>query len=245
MFILGSLFLVLTGIFFLLRLMLGKSKLNLRQFLIIYLLAITGVSFIFLGLTGKLHWLFVLLGGFMPFISFAGRNVFSLIRLASFFKSVNIFKSTSQAQSKTSSIVTVYLDMRLAHDSGELDGKILMGKYQGQLLSNLDYDKLLDLVDMCSSDDESTRLLTAYIERRFPGQESEDRSGDSYTPEPADVSYDQAQALAILGLEKGASDDEIVDAHRRLIQKMHPDRGGSTYLAARINGAKSFLLKGS
>ena len=225
--------------------MLGKSKLSLRQFLVIYLLVITGSSFIFLGLTGKLHWLFVLLGGFMPFISFAGRNAFSLIRLASFFKSANLFKSKSQAQSKTSSIVTIYLEMNLAHDSGELDGKILRGKYQGQLLSNLDYDNLLDLRNMCSDDDESDRLLVAYVERRFPNQESEDRSSNNHIPEPSSESFDQAQALAILGLEKGANEDEIIDAHRRLIQKMHPDRGGSTYLAARINGAKSFLLKRS
>jgi len=59
---------------------------------------------------------------------------------------------------------------------------------------------------------------------------------------PASPSLSRAEALQILGLSAGASRDEIVEAHRRLIQKLHPDRGGSDYLAAQINRARKLLL---
>ena len=50
-------------------------------------------------------------------------------------------------------------------------------------------------------------------------------------------------ALEILGLKGEPDRDEIIKAHRTLMQRMHPDRGGSDYLAKKINQAKDFLLK--
>ena len=71
------------------------------------------------------------------------------------------------------------------------------------------------------------------------------RAGGSHTRPPPgpSVSMDVAEALEILGLEPGASEEEIIDAHRRLMQKIHPDRGGSDYLAGQMNLAKDTLLK--
>ena len=51
-----------------------------------------------------------------------------------------------------------------------------------------------------------------------------------------------SQALEVLGLEPGATREAIVSAHRHLIQKLHPDEAGSSYLAAQINRAKDVLL---
>ncbi|MFT7686849.1 MAG: hypothetical protein ACI9FB_002197 [Candidatus Azotimanducaceae bacterium] len=252
MHILFSVLLALVGTFFLLRLILGKSKLDIKQFFFIYSLVITAIALIFLGLTGKLHWLFVLFGGLLPFLSFSARNAFGLIRLASFLKSASSFnpasffskKKPDNAKPQTSNIITEYLDMTLDHGSGDLDGKILKGKYKSQVLSSMDYLTLQDLHHTCSDDEESTRLLNAYLERKFPDEHSANGSEEQQSHSSNSDSIDRGQALAILGLKPDATNDEITTAHRRLIQKMHPDRGGSTYLAARINEAKSYLLRG-
>jgi hypothetical protein len=58
-------------------------------------------------------------------------------------------------------------------------------------------------------------------------------------------SMNHAEALEVLGLSEGASDDEVRAAYAELIKKVHPDRGGTTYLAARVNLARDLLLRGS
>ena len=80
----------------------------------------------------------------------------------------------------------------------------------------------------------------AYLDRTYPEWKEED-SSEQITGTVDEMN--ESQSLAILGLEEGASREDIVNAHRRLIQKVHPDRGGSTFLAARINEAKSLLIK--
>jgi len=77
----------------------------------------------------------------------------------------------------------------------------------------------------------------------FNDHQGNDRQGSSNSTRAAtSTSLGRTEALQILGLADNASRDDIINAHRRLIQKMHPDRGGSDYLAARINLAKDVLL---
>jgi len=142
------------------------------------------------------------------------------------------------------------LNMTLDHDSGTMSGEILKGPMAGRALADLGEGEFIELLQYCRDyDEDSARLLETYLDRRF---------GDSWrTDDPADDgsaaesgpensgsggALTESEALDILGLEAGASRDEIVQAHRRVIQKIHPDRGGSNYLAARVNEAKERLL---
>jgi hypothetical protein len=58
----------------------------------------------------------------------------------------------------------------------------------------------------------------------------------------ADMPSTREHALEVLGLKEGSSTEEIIQAHRRLIQKCHPDKGGNEYLAAQLNKAKDILI---
>lgn len=143
-----------------------------------------------------------------------------------------------------STVKSRFLRMRLDHTSGEIGGEVLAGRYAGRQLAELNRAQLADLYAECvRSDQESATLLRAYLERVY-GEEAWEKAGDtSEPPPPSSGKMTAAEAYEVLGLAKGASRDDIIGAHRRLMQRLHPDRGGSDYLAAKINQAKDVLLK--
>jgi len=126
-----------------------------------------------------------------------------------------------------------------------MDGSVLAGALSGRRLATLDEPLLRQLYRECrAADPDGVRLLEAYFDRRFP-RWREDAEGDEYSRTVHDAppgAMTKQEAYQILGLEPGASLDEIRQAHRTLMKKLHPDQGGSTYLAARVNQAKEILL---
>jgi DnaJ-domain-containing protein 1 len=133
--------------------------------------------------------------------------------------------------------------MTLDHDSGLLKGQIIAGPYAGR---SLDEFELPQLTAMSTAfDAESVALLETYLDRRFPAwRENAQRNtaGRQRRPPPSSKMTEE-EAYQILGLQPGAGRDEISRAHRALMKKLHPDQGGSTYLAARVNEAKDTLLR--
>ena len=138
--------------------------------------------------------------------------------------------------------------MVLDHATGAMDGTVLEGPRQGKRLSELPLDALLDLLAVCYREDgQSAAVLEAYLDRSYEDWREQAGVGDAEPGSgPAAAGggeMTRGEAYAVLGLQPGASNQEIRDAHRHLMQKLHPDRGGSTYLAAKINQAKDLLLE--
>ncbi len=136
------------------------------------------------------------------------------------------------------------LDMQLDHDTGEMDGRVLAGRHEGAMLSDLNLARLFEVAHDFRDDPESLRLLEGYLDRTFPGwrDDVEDDAGRRAGAAPGTGTMSKKEAYNILGLEPGAGDAEIRKAHRRLMKQVHPDHGGSAALAARINEAKDTLL---
>jgi len=143
---------------------------------------------------------------------------------------------------QTSRVRSAYFEMELDHDTGTMRGRILAGRHQGAELERLDVKTLADMLG--EIDEESRALLVAYLDRRDPGW-SEHAQADAQTARRASSTgkMSEQEAYQILGLQPGASTEDISRAHRTLMKKLHPDQGGSTYLAARINEAKEILLR--
>ena len=158
------------------------------------------------------------------------------------FGPVGFSDRTRKSSGQASQVRTAWLDMALDHDTGEMRGTVLAGRHKGASLASLNVEALVDL--LAEADDETRALLMPYLDRRDAGWR-EHAQGDTATGRPASSSgkMSEQEAYQILGLEAGASADDIGRAHRTLMKKFHPDQGGSTYLAARINEAKEILLR--
>jgi len=157
------------------------------------------------------------------------------------FGPAGFFDRTQKSAGQASRVRSAYLEMELDHDSGEMRGRIIAGRHQGADLARLDVATLTSLLG--EFDDESRALLMAYLDRREPAWR-EHAQGDTTAPRAASSGkMTEQEAYQILGLQPGASAEAIGNAHRTLMKKFHPDQGGTTYLAARINEAKDVLLR--
>lgn len=189
----------------------------------------------------------ILLGLIGISMLFTGRGGFAgmLIPIAvAWYLRGRSLRSVRTAPGRRSHVRTAALEMELDHDSGGLEGVVLAGRFEGRELSSLSLNELLALRDELASDGESLQLLETYLDGRFPvwrddlEAEAHGRQGAA----PASGAMTKEEAYKVLGLEPGASAPEVRKAHRRLMQRLHPDIGGSSFLAARINEAKDVLL---
>jgi len=150
------------------------------------------------------------------------------------------------ATGQSSEVETPYLRLRLDHDTGEMSGTVLQGQFSGWRIEELGLGQLLDLLRECrAADAEAARLLEAYLDRMHPEWRDElgaTRTGGWGAAAPsADVTVEEA--YAVLGLSPGADESAIREAHHRLMKQLHPDRGGTDYLATKVNRARDVLLK--
>ena len=144
-------------------------------------------------------------------------------------------------------IETCLLRMTLDRASGALHGEVLSGRFAGARLDQLGLGQLHALLAECAaSDEQSRRLLETYLDRTHPGwREQAEASGQRqrHAQETTGGAMSRAEAWQVLGLEPGASSEQIREAHYRLMTKLHPDHGGNDYLASKINTARDVLLK--
>jgi hypothetical protein len=164
-----------------------------------------------------------------------------LYRMRSLFRGLR-----GPAAGQSSDVDTAYLRMSLDHDTGAMIGTVLRGRFSGMRLDELGPAELLALLRECRAEDEDgARLLEAYLDRAHPDWREEMAGERGGTPPPASGGSDVTveEAYAILGLAPGADEEAIKAAHHRLMKQLHPDHGGSDYLATKINRARDVLLK--
>jgi hypothetical protein len=151
---------------------------------------------------------------------------------------------TQKSTGQVSRVRTAFLEMELDHDSGAMRGRIVAGPHEGAILDALDPPTLIGLLGEIDGD--SRDLLAAYLDRRQPSWREHaqgDAAAGSRTRAAPSGKMTEEEANQILGVQPGATADDISRAHRSLMKKLHPDQGGSTYLAARVNEAKDVLLR--
>jgi len=200
-----------------------------------FLLGLMIALVVVLTLTGRMHWVGAAITGAFVFL----RQILPwIIRALPFLNKLR----EQNTQSGESSIQTNHLSATLDHGSGHIEGKIIEGPHKGWLLSELSIMQLEDLLTHYQTEDEeSAELLEAYIDQRRQQADQNTEQQRTANRAASDQSA-RAEALAILGLDEGSTEEEVVAAHRSLIQKLHPDRGGNDFLAAKINQAKDILL---
>ena len=198
------------------------------------LIGVGGLVAIFLAATGKIHLAVLPLAlTLLPLL---------LRKLGS---SVGASHSGAPSLGNQSNVKTAFISMTLDHDSGKMDGTVHYGTYAEKTLSQLSkHDLIVLLRDLKTKDEQSAQLLETYMDRVLDENWRNDAnfssSNNSQTKNSSDMSREEA--YNVLGLKPDCSEIEIRDAHRKLLLKIHPDQGGSDYLASKINQAKEGLL---
>lgn len=202
---------------------------------------------VFLGLRGQIEIAVVL--GLFGFWLVASAKKTGAISQPQKPEGKSLPRGGEARRSGLSRVRSAVIEMELDHVSGAISGTILAGPDEGKPLARLSRVQCEALYRLCLREDpEGARLLEAYLDRRFPGwSAARDDEPDSWGSRPAVAprfgAMTEDEAYEVLGLQKGATRDDVVRSHRSLIKKLHPDQGGSTDLSARVNEAKDVLMR--
>ncbi len=217
---------------------------NIRATVVTLAVALFVIVVAALAATGRLNWIAAAFAMAVPFVRRLGGLVRFVPWLASLLSGTRGHSTRGNSgapgagSGRSTTTESPFIRMTLHHASGHMDGEVKQGRYQGRFLSELTSAELLGFLSEVT-DYDSKRLLETYLDHHDPDWRANGRNRSG--PNGPDMT--RGEALEALGLAEGASRDDIVTAHRRLIQKLHPDRGGSTYLAALLNRAKDTLIK--
>ncbi len=188
----------------------------------------------------------VALSGVIAFLFGRRNGAFLLITVAAamFRRAKQTGGRVSRESPKSSVVRTVWLEMELDHDTGNMDGLMLQGLHQGVPFSMMDEVTLWAAYAEASGDTESAALFETYFDRVTPlwRDSAHARNSGGQRTAPSSGTMSEKEAYDILGLDPGAGPEVIRKAHRRLMQRVHPDLGGNDFLAARINAAKDLLM---
>lgn len=152
----------------------------------------------------------------------------------------------SAPRSRVSRVRSAMIEMELDSVSGAMRGLVLAGPDEGRLLDQMSRAQCDGVYALCrSADPEGARLLEAYFDRRFASWRQTGQGDPDARRDRARQSnrMSEDEAYEVLGLRRGAARDDVVRSHRSLMKKLHPDQGGSTDLAARVNEAKEVLMR--
>lgn len=213
-------------------------------------------TLVILTVTGKLYILTALGTGLVLF----AKRLFPFLRYFPLFKGLyqKAKAKKNSGSSKRSTVETSLLKMTLDHESGEVDGELLDTVSKGKYLSDFGLPDLVALYILADKQyPDSVEVLAAYLDRKYgadwresanagnSSQSSDSKNSSSQNSGPnagESVEMTVIEAYAILGLDLNATEEEIIAAHRKLMLKLHPDKGGSNYLASKINWAKDLLM---
>jgi len=206
------------------------------------LLATVVAVVLFFVISGRLGWAFATLPALLPWffrIRAVARAAKTFSRMRQAYGGAGVAGGGDQ-----SDLETRFLRMQLDHETGAMSGVVIAGPFEGRELESMGVAELARLWDFCNAEDkESARVVETYLDRAHPTWR--DHAGGSEHESAAaspSGAMDKSEALQVLGLADDASAADIKEAHRRLIAGLHPDHGGSDYLAAQINQAKDILL---
>src|SRR6056300_78657 len=190
-----------------------------KYFIIFFIIAI-GLALIF---SGKLNFLPVALAPALLFF----RRISSLLSL------INLFSRSSFGSKLKPKIQTKYLKIEINIQNRNANIEIIDGKFKGKNLTQLSKNQVEELLnELKSSDIKGYNILNVLVNQSFQGYQSKNNSG----------SMTEEEALSILGLKKGVTDEEIKKAYYNLMKKFHPDKDGNNYLSNLITEAKNKLL---
>jgi len=238
-------------------LLIAKWFVNAEPKMILKVLKWVGIPVIltlavYLIISGRLAWGLMLAPLLLPWIArfrSASRQAKNFARM-----SASQAGGNDGATGQRSEVKTKFLRMPLDPDSGAMDGRVVAGPFSGRDLSTMALPELIDLLNQCLLQDmESAKVLETYLDRAqedwrdfvrpagAAGGERASAGGDAFgNGGPGGMTKEES--YKILGLEPGASAEEIKAAYHRLMAALHPDKGGSTYLATKLNEAKDQLL---